>query len=57
MNIFLDAPAKFEPVLEDSMNKILIPHDALVFVGDGQRALFLRNAGDSTLRISPPSAC
>jgi protein required for attachment to host cells len=28
------------------MNKITIPHDALVFVGDGQRALFLRNAGD-----------
>lgn len=28
------------------MNKIAIPHDALVFVGDGQRALFLRNTGD-----------
>jgi protein required for attachment to host cells len=26
-----------------------IPHDALVFVGDGQKALFLRNKGDSTL--------
>ncbi|HUZ31587.1 MAG TPA: host attachment family protein [Xanthobacteraceae bacterium] len=24
-----------------------IPHDALVFVGDGQKALFLRNKGDS----------
>ena len=31
------------------MNRFPIPHDALVFVGDGQRALFLRNAGDSTL--------
>ena len=31
------------------MNRVPIPHDALVFVGDGQRALFLRNAGDSTL--------
>jgi len=28
------------------MNRLSIPHDALVFVGDGQRALFLRNAGD-----------
>jgi len=28
------------------MNKIAIPHNALVFVSDGQRALFLRNAGD-----------
>ena len=25
---------------------ITIPHDALVFVGDGRKALFLRNAGD-----------
>jgi len=23
-----------------------LPHDALVFVGDGRKALFLRNAGD-----------
>jgi len=28
------------------MSKINIPHDAIVFVGDGRRALFLRNAGD-----------
>jgi protein required for attachment to host cells len=28
------------------MTKIAIPHDAMVFVGDGQRALFLRNIGD-----------
>jgi len=28
------------------MSKLTIPHDALVFVGDGQKALFLRNAGD-----------
>ena len=31
------------------MNKVIIPHDALVFVGDGQKALFLRNAGDADL--------
>ena len=28
------------------MNKIAIPHDAFVFVGDGRKALFLRNEGD-----------
>ncbi len=28
------------------MSKLSIPHDALVFVGDGQKALFLRNSGD-----------
>ncbi len=28
------------------MNKIAIPHDGLVFVGDGRKALFLRNDGD-----------
>jgi protein required for attachment to host cells len=28
------------------MKKLEIPHDAFVFVGDGQKALFLRNAGD-----------
>jgi protein required for attachment to host cells len=27
------------------MSKVRIPHDALIFVGDGRRALFLRNAG------------
>jgi protein required for attachment to host cells len=27
-------------------NKMSIPHDAVVFVGDGRKALFLRNAGD-----------
>jgi len=27
-------------------NKMSIPHDAIVFVGDGRKALFLRNAGD-----------
>lgn len=30
------------------MSKVVIPHDALVFVGDGQKALFLRNRGDQT---------
>ena len=29
------------------MTKIQIPHDAIVFVGDGRKALFLRNAGDA----------
>ena len=28
------------------MNKIHIPHDAIIFVGDGRKALFLRNDGD-----------
>ncbi|MGY3534484.1 baeRF12 domain-containing protein [Bradyrhizobium sp. USDA 4452] len=28
------------------MNRLKIPHDALVFVGDGRKALFLRNDGD-----------
>ena len=28
------------------MNKLAIPHDAFVFVGDGGKALFLRNEGD-----------
>lgn len=28
------------------MNKLEIPHDAFVFVGDGRKALFFRNAGD-----------
>jgi len=29
------------------MNDLIIPHDALVFVGDGRKALFLRNRGDA----------
>lgn len=28
------------------MAKLKIPHDAFVFVGDGRKALFLRNEGD-----------
>jgi protein required for attachment to host cells len=28
------------------VNKIALPHDAFVFVGDGRKALFLRNEGD-----------
>ncbi|WP_436203613.1 host attachment protein [Astrobacterium formosum] len=31
---------------DDAMAKISIPHDAFVFVGDGRKALFLRNDGD-----------
>jgi protein required for attachment to host cells len=37
--------------------KISIPHDAIVFVGDGRKALFLRNAGDEkfpNLKIAQP---
>ena len=26
-----------------------LPHDALVFIGDGRKALFLRNAGDAEI--------
>ena len=34
--------------------KIRIPHDAIVFVGDGRKALFLRNAGDEQyLNLKP----
>jgi protein required for attachment to host cells len=29
------------------MSRLEIPHDAFVFVGDGRKALFLRNAGDA----------
>jgi len=29
------------------MTKLEIPHDAFVFVGDGRKALFLRNVGDA----------
>src|SRR5215467_14615722 len=32
---------------EDAMSKLEIPHDAFVLVGDGHKALFLRNAGDA----------
>jgi protein required for attachment to host cells len=28
------------------MSKLVIQHDAFVFVGDGRKALFLRNDGD-----------
>ncbi len=28
------------------MKKLALPHDAFVFVGDGRKALFLRNEGD-----------
>jgi protein required for attachment to host cells len=36
------------------MTKIKIPHDAVVFAGDGRKALFLRNAGDDKdLNLKP----
>ena len=28
------------------MTKLTVPHNAFVFIGDGRKALFLRNAGD-----------
>ena len=28
------------------MDKLQIPHEAFIFIGDGRKALFLRNAGD-----------
>ena len=28
------------------MSKLKIPHNAFIFIGDGRKALFLRNAGD-----------
>jgi len=30
----------------EDVNKLAIPHDAMIFVGDGRKALFLRNDGD-----------
>jgi protein required for attachment to host cells len=29
------------------MGKVAIPHDSFIFIGDGRKALFLRNAGDA----------
>jgi len=29
------------------MRKSVIPHDTIIFIGDGRKALFLRNAGDA----------
>lgn len=29
------------------MDKLKVPHDALILIADGQKALFLRNRGDS----------
>jgi protein required for attachment to host cells len=31
---------------ESYVKKLAIPHDAIIFVGDGRKALFLRNDGD-----------
>jgi hypothetical protein len=33
-------------IQEQCMSKLAIPHNAWVFVSDGHKALFLRNAGD-----------
>jgi protein required for attachment to host cells len=47
------------------MSKLAIPHDTWIFIGDGQKALFLRNAGDEKFinlkaervfaEVNPPS--
>ena len=37
-----------EPGSEERIDMVRIPHDALVFVADGRKALFLRNDGDAT---------
>jgi protein required for attachment to host cells len=34
------------PTWRRPLGKLHLPHDAFVFVGDGRKALFLRNAGD-----------
>ena len=31
---------------KDQNSRISIPHDAMIFVGDGQKAIFLQNKGD-----------
>jgi protein required for attachment to host cells len=31
---------------KDQESRLSMPHDAMIFVGDGQKALFLRNKGD-----------
>ena len=31
---------------KDEQSRLSVPHDAMIFVGDGQKALFLRNKGD-----------
>ena len=31
---------------KDQESQLSMPHDAMIFVGDGQKALFLRNKGD-----------
>jgi protein required for attachment to host cells len=42
----LGAASRQFQIPEVPVSRLSIPHDALVFVGDGQKALFLRNAGD-----------
>jgi protein required for attachment to host cells len=44
----MSAGAREPSFQEKDMNKPKIPHNALVFVGDGRKALFLRNEGDET---------
>ena len=36
---------------KDQNSQLPIPHDAMIFVGDGQKALFLRNKGDEKFPI------
>jgi protein required for attachment to host cells len=37
---------EFRVQRRSAMNKLQIPHNTFVFVGDGRKALFLHNAGD-----------
>jgi protein required for attachment to host cells len=45
---FMEFHTARHDLLEHYMKKLAVPHDAWVFVGDGRRALFLRNEGDET---------
>jgi protein required for attachment to host cells len=38
--------AREKTLSEIAVDKIALPHDGFVFVGDGRKALFLRNEGD-----------
>jgi protein required for attachment to host cells len=40
------ATADAGPLEEFDVTNLAIPHDAVIFVGDGRKALFLRNEGD-----------
>ena len=39
-------PCGIDTVQESDVKKLAIPHGAMIFIGDGRKALFLRNDGD-----------